>query len=58
MFCEEKRFKTSLLRWDICDYSDAYIVVKGIISVKGRNGNNQEYKKFTFKNNAPFRLCI
>ena len=23
------RFKTSMLRSDLCDYSDAYIVVKG-----------------------------
>ena len=25
------RFKTSMLKSDLCDYSDAYIVVKGII---------------------------
>ena len=28
------RFKTSMLRSDLCDYSDAYIVVKGIVHVK------------------------
>ena len=27
------RFKTPMLRSDLCDYSDAYIVVTGIISV-------------------------
>ena len=27
------RFKTSMLRSDLCDYSDAYIVVKGNITV-------------------------
>ena len=27
------RFKTSMLRSDLCDYSDAYIVVKGTITV-------------------------
>ena len=27
------RFKTSMLRSDLCDYSDAYIVVKGKITV-------------------------
>ena len=27
------RFKTSMLRSDLCDYSDAYIVVKGDISL-------------------------
>ena len=29
------RFKTSMLRSDLCDYSDVYIVVKGTITVKG-----------------------
>ena len=27
------RFKTSMLRSDLCDFSDAYIVVKGIVTV-------------------------
>ena len=27
------RFKTSMLRSDLCDFSDAYIVVKGNITV-------------------------
>ena len=27
------RFKTSMIQSDLCDYSDAYIVVKGTISV-------------------------
>ena len=31
------RSKTSVLRSDLCDYSDAYIVVKGRISVRGTN---------------------
>ena len=32
------RFKTSMLRSDLCDYSDAYIVVKGnIILTKQTN---------------------
>ena len=30
---KEIRIKTSLLRSDLCDFSDAYIVVKGIITV-------------------------
>ena len=47
-----------MLRSDLCDYSDAYIVVKERISVRGNNANNQENKKLTFKNNAPFRSCI
>ena len=28
------RFKTSMLRSDLCDYSDVYIVVKGDITLK------------------------
>ena len=28
------RFKTSMLRSDLCDYSDAYIVVKGVLLLK------------------------
>ena len=30
---EKIRFKTSMLRLALCDYSDAYIVVKGMITV-------------------------
>ena len=30
------RFKTSMLRSDLCDYSDAYIVVKGTITVRSK----------------------
>ena len=34
------RFKTSMLRSDLCDYSDAYIVVKGDITfIKATNVN-------------------
>ena len=29
------RFKTSILTSDLCDYSDAYIVVKGTITIEG-----------------------
>ena len=51
------RFKTSVLRSDLCDSSDAYIVVKGTITVTNPN-NNAYDKKWTFKNNAPFVTCI
>ena len=47
-----------MLRSDLYDYSDAYIVVKGRISVTGNNAANRRNKKLTFKNNAPFRSCI
>ena len=51
------RFKTSLLRSDLFDFSDAYIVVKGTITVTNPD-NNAYDKKLTFKNNAPFVSCI
>ena len=47
------RFKTSMLRSDLCDYSDAYILVKGTITVT--NPDNDEFdKELALKNNAPF----
>ena len=39
--------KTSMLRSDLCDYRDAYIVAKGDISVIDRN-NNAYDKNITF----------
>ena len=56
------RFKTSMLRSSLCDYSDAYILVKGNISVNntaaaGAAANNTN-KKVIFKNCAPFTNCI
>ena len=47
-----------MLRSNLCDYSDAYIVMKGRKSVKGTNNANTRNKKLNFKNNAPFRSCI
>ena len=47
-----------MLRSDLCDYSDAYIVVKRAITVEDNNANNREDKNLTFKNNAPYRSCI
>ena len=34
---KEIRIKTSMLRSDLCDFSDAYIVVKGTITVTNPN---------------------
>ena len=34
---KQLRFKTSLLRFDLRDYSDAYIVVERDITVEGAN---------------------
>ena len=47
-----------MLRSYLCEYSHAYIVAKGIISVRGTNDANIRNKKLDFKNNAPFRSCI
>ena len=34
---KEIRIKTPMLRADLCDYSDAYIAVKGVITVTNPN---------------------
>ena len=52
------RFKTSMLRSDLCDYSDAYIVVKGVITVEGAVNRDGQIRKLVLKNNAPFISCI
>ena len=46
-----------MLRSDLCDFSEAYIVVKGIITVTGPD-NSKRNKSVVFKNNAPFINCI
>ena len=50
--------KTPMLRSDLCDFSDAYVVVKGDITVEGNNNANKCNKNLVFKNNAPFINCI
>ena len=55
---KEIRIKTSMLRSDLCDFNDAYIVVKGDISLEGDNDANKRNKNLAFKNNAPFINCI
>ena len=49
-----------MLRSDLCDYSDAYIVVKRVIDLlaAAANENDKAEKNVAFKNNAPFRSCI
>ena len=59
---KKMRFKTSIQRSDLCDFSDAYIVVKLYIIVETitiTNPDNDAYEKeLAFKNNAPFVSCI
>ena len=52
------RSKTPMLRSVLCDYSDAYIVVKGTVTVEVNGLNNRASKKLAFKNNVLFRSCI
>ena len=54
---KENRIKTSMLRSYLCDFSDAYIVVKGNITATDP-GNAKRNKRVAFKNNAPFINCI
>ena len=54
---KETRIKASMIRSDLCDYSDAYIVVKEIITVTEPD-NAKRNKAVAFKNNAPFINCI
>ena len=56
------KFKTSMLRSSLCDYSYAYILVKWNISVINTAAEeaavNNASKKLIFKNCAPFTNCI
>ena len=48
-----------MLRFDLCDYSDAYIVVKGIVTASAEERDIDEMNRdFVLKNNAPFISCI
>ena len=49
-----------MLRSDLCDCSDAYIVVKGTIDllVTTANEKDKAEKNVAFENNAPLRSCI
>ena len=67
MYNENKsiRFKTPMLKSDLCGYSDAYILVKGTITVTvlGVNNNadnirDKRNRPLILKNNAPFVSCI
>ena len=56
------KFKDSMLRSSLCDYSDAYILVKGTITIATVppptvEANNND-KEVVFKNCAPFTDCI
>ena len=58
------KFKTTILKSSLCDYSDAYILVKGTITIAGAEDNaaarqaDERDKGAIFKNCAPFTSCI
>ena len=54
---KEIRIKRSMLRSNLCNFSDAYIFVKRTIAVTNPN-NAKRNKAVAFKNNAPFINCI
>ena len=53
-----------MLRSNLCDYADLYILVKGTITITGAGANAEESqaeerdKGVTFKDCAPFTKCI
>ena len=60
----EIKFKAAMLRSNLCDYADAYILVKGPITITGAGNDDatkqadERDKGATFKNCAPFTKCI
>ena len=58
------KFKTTMLRSSLCDYADAYILVKGAITVTDAKDDDatkrldERNKDVVFKNCAPFTKCI
>ena len=50
------RSKTPMLRSNLCDYSDAYILVNG--TVTGNHPRDRQNRPLILKNNAPFISCI
>ena len=58
------KFKITMLKSSLCDYSDAYILVKGKITITGAGADaaarqtDERDKSVAFKNCAPFTICI
>ena len=57
-------FKTTMLTSNLCDYADAYILVKGTITITGAGNDDaakqldERNKGVILKNCAPFAKCI
>ena len=60
---KQVKFKTTMLKSSLYDYSDAYILVKGKITITGAGANladrqaDERDKSVAFKNCAPFTSC-
>ena len=56
------KFKTTMLKYSLCDCSDAYIIGKGTITVNNTAAEvaaaNNTNKEVIFKNCTPFTNCI
>ena len=52
------RFVTSMLRSDLYDYGDAYLITKGTPAADGGTSIDKYNKKLIFENKAPFNSCI
>ena len=52
------RFKTPMLRSNLCDYSYAYVLVNDTITVTGNHPRDRQNRPLILKNNAPFISCI
>ena len=58
------KFKSTMLKSNLCDYADAHIFVKGRITISGAGDDatarqlDERNKGVTFKNCAPFTKCI
>ena len=53
---DQIRIKTTPVMSSLCDYSEAYLVVKGTATVSGPVAGKQQH--VAFKNCAPFESCI
>ena len=58
------KFKTTMLRSNVCDYTDAYILINETITITGEGDDDTakqldgRNKGVTFKNCVPFTKCI
>ena len=52
------KFKTTILKSSLCDYSDEYTLVKGGITITGAGADAAGDNGVMFKNCAPFTNCV